>query len=93
LGGYVGTRYDVFSSFLTQPEINKVRVLYYIDSFEMDWDPETEIEDRHWHVRYARRKPGKNTYRPDVAPMTTKGFVCLANSSVKAVGTFGSSTK
>jgi hypothetical protein len=69
------------SSFLTQPEINKMRELYYLDSFafDEDWDPETEIEAimRHRHVRYARRIPGKNTYRSDIAPVTTKGVRLL----------------
>jgi hypothetical protein len=59
-----------------QPEINK-RELYYLDSFafDEDWDPETEIEAImcHRHVRCARRIPGKNTYRSDIAPVTTKG--------------------
>jgi hypothetical protein len=69
------------SSFLTQPEINRMRELYYLDSFpfDEDWDPETEIEAimRHRHVRYARRIPGKNTYRSDIAPVTTKGVRLL----------------
>jgi hypothetical protein len=71
------------STFLTQPEINKMRELYYIDSFsfDVDWDPETEIEAiiRHRHVRCARRLPGKNTHRSDIA----QAFVCLSYSSVE----------
>jgi hypothetical protein len=56
-----------------------MRDLYYLDSFHMDWDPETEIEAiyRHRHVRYARRIPGKNTYRSDIAPVTPNGVRLL----------------
>jgi hypothetical protein len=53
------------SSYLSHPEINKLKELYYLDSFDSDWDPCTEIEVvlRHRHTHYGRRSPGKHSYK------------------------------
>jgi hypothetical protein len=67
------------SSFLSRPEINKLRELHYLDSLNHEWDPHTEIEVvlHHRHINYARRRPGKYSYQPNVPLVTTKGVRLL----------------
>jgi hypothetical protein len=68
------------SSFLSRPEVNKLRELYVADSFMQEWDPDANVEKviKHRDTRYARRSPGKHTYQPGIPPITTKGVRVLA---------------
>jgi hypothetical protein len=63
------------SSFLTPPEMAKLREMRYLDAMNDPWDPHTAIERilAHRHTRYCRRIPGKHSYSPAVPCITTKG--------------------
>jgi hypothetical protein len=67
------------SSFLSRPEINKLREMYYLDTLNEEWDPHTEIECilKHRHINYARRRPGKHSYNPSVSLITRSGVRLL----------------